>query len=83
MICCEGNAGFYEIGMMGTPVAGTGQNQMKITLNNEKIYFLQLGIVFLDGTTQDFLAPQADLILTRQLFLFLKLKHVLNCGSTF
>ena len=42
VICCEGNAGFYEIGMMGTPVAGTSSklnaDLKKIIFDNEKIF---------------------------------------------
>ena len=35
VICCEGNAGFYEIGMMGTPVAGNRLN--RITNSENKL----------------------------------------------
>ena len=40
----------------------------KVVSDNEKTYW-QLGTVFLAGTTQDFLAPLADLTLIRQLIL--------------
>ena len=70
VICCEGNAGFYEIGMMGTPVAGTSSKLnaalKKTVMDNGKTLW-QPDTVFLAGTTQDFLAPLAHPILIRQL----------------
>ena len=70
VICCEGNAGFYEIGMMGTPVTGNRQwipFKMSQSLPSCQLYqsLPQLDTVFLDGTIQDSLVPLVDLILTR------------------
>ena len=68
VICCEGNAGFYEIGMMGTPVTG---NRQKIKISPNLLscqlhqFLSQLDTVFLDGIIQDSLVPLVDLILSR------------------
>ena len=67
VICCEGNAGFYEIGMMGAPVAGTNSKLNAAPKKTNLDTLWQPDTVFLAGTTQDFLAPLAHPILIRQL----------------
>ena len=46
MICCEGNASFYEVGMMEVPIDGKIDLSVVVNVFN---YLLQEGFLFSDG----------------------------------